>query len=104
MTKRIIITPKASSDIDEHFTYIAQDNVQAALQFFDATRETFAQIARLPGIGSLYQLKNPRLQGLRKWAVKGFKKFLIFYLEQEDSIQIVRFLYASRELPRILEE
>ncbi|BAY12274.1 type II toxin-antitoxin system RelE/ParE family toxin [Calothrix sp. NIES-2098] len=42
MTKRIIITPKASLDIDEHFAYIAQENSDAALHFFDAVRETFA--------------------------------------------------------------
>jgi toxin ParE1/3/4 len=89
MTKRIIITPKASLDIDEHFAYIAQSNNEAALKFFDSTRQTFAQLARFPGMGSLYSVDNYSLQGLRKWAVKGFKKYLIFYLDQEDFITIV---------------
>ena len=40
MTKRIVITPRASQDIDEHFAYIAQNNPDAALQFFDAVRQT----------------------------------------------------------------
>lgn len=66
MTKRIVITPKASLDIDEYFAYIAQENPDTALLFFDSVRETFAQLARMPGMGSRYPLDNLRLQGLRK--------------------------------------
>jgi toxin ParE1/3/4 len=101
MTKQIIITPKASLDIDEHFAYIAQGNQEAALKFFDSTRQTFAQLARLPGMGSPYAVNNSSLQGLRKWAIKGFKKYLIFYLEQEDFITIVRILYAAQDIESI---
>ncbi|MBW4563358.1 MAG: type II toxin-antitoxin system RelE/ParE family toxin [Mojavia pulchra JT2-VF2] len=104
MTKRIIITPKASLDIDEHFAYIAQENPDAALKFFDAIRETFAQLAKMPGMGRLYKVQNPRLQGLRKWAVKDFKKYLIFYFKQDENIQILRILYAGRDIERILEQ
>lgn len=104
MTKRIVITPKASLDIDEHFAYIAQSNPDAALQFFDSVRESFAQLARMPGMGSQYPLKNLRLQDLRKWGVKGFKKYLIFYFEQDESIEILRVLYAGRDIERILEQ
>jgi toxin ParE1/3/4 len=66
MTKRIIIRPKASQDLDEHFAYIADNNLEAALRFFDSARSTIAQLARMPGMGSLYPVDNPRLQGLRK--------------------------------------
>lgn len=112
MTKRIVITPKASLDIDEYFVYIAQQNPDTALLFFDSVRlvlsavegETFAQLARMPGMGSRYPLDNLRLQGLRKWAVKGFRKYLIFYFERDESIQVVRILYAGQDIERILEQ
>ncbi|MBN3899609.1 MAG: type II toxin-antitoxin system RelE/ParE family toxin [Nostoc sp. NOS(2021)] len=104
MTKRIVITPKASLDIDESFVYIAQENPDTALLFFDSVRETFAQLARMPGMGSRYPLDNLRLQGLRKWAVKGFKKYLIFYFERDESIEVVRILYAGQDIERILEQ
>ncbi len=38
MTKRIVITPRASQDLDENFAYIAQNNLDAALHFFDSAR------------------------------------------------------------------
>ncbi len=104
MTKRIVITPQANLDIDENFTYIAQENTDAALQFFDAVRETLAQLAKMPGMGSRYSSNNPRLQGLRKWAVKRFKNYLIFYFERDETIDVVRILYATQDIERILEK
>jgi toxin ParE1/3/4 len=61
MIKRIVIRPKASQDLDDHFAYIAENNFEAALRFFDAARSTIAQPARMPGIGSPYPVENPRL-------------------------------------------
>jgi toxin ParE1/3/4 len=42
MTLRIFITPKANIDIDDSFNYIAQNNTDAALNFFDAARSSIA--------------------------------------------------------------
>ncbi|MDJ0519512.1 MAG: type II toxin-antitoxin system RelE/ParE family toxin [Okeania sp. SIO2F4] len=101
MTRQIVIRPKASDDLDEQFAYIAKDNMDAALRFFDATRETISQLAKMPGIGSPVQ--NSSLAGLRKLAVKGFNKHLIFYLTQDNYIDVVRILHAARDLPTIID-
>ncbi len=45
MTRRILIRPRATVDLDEQFAYIAEDNFDAALNFFDAARQTFSQLA-----------------------------------------------------------
>jgi toxin ParE1/3/4 len=103
MAKKIIITPKASQDLDDCFAYISQDNPEIALQFFDSTRLTIAQIARMPGIGSIFVTDNERLQGLRKWSVKDFRKYLIFYIDRDEVIEIVRILYATRDINSILD-
>lgn len=78
MTKRITLRPQASQDLDDHFAYLAERNREAALQFFNAARLSIAQLARIPGLGSPYPTQYPRLQGLRKWAVKSFRKYQIF--------------------------
>ena len=103
MTKRIILRPRASQDLDNHFAYIAESNLEAAMQFFDSARLTIAQIARMPGMGSLYPIETPRLQGLRKWAVKDSRKYLIFYFERNNAVEVVRILYAARDISSILE-
>jgi toxin ParE1/3/4 len=102
MTKKIVITPKASEDLDDCFAYMSQDNPEIALRFFDSTRLTIAQIARMPGIGSIFVNENERLQGLRKWSVKDFRKYLIFYIDRDEVVEIVRILYATRDINSIL--
>ena len=102
MTRRILITAKASQDIDKLFEYLAQNDSEVALGFFDATRQTIAKLATMPGKGSLFEVDNARLIGLRKWAVKGFEKHLIFYLYDEELLTVIRIIHASRDLPKIL--
>lgn len=51
MTKQIIIRPKASQDLDDHFAYMVENNLEVALRFFDSTRSTIAQLTKMPGIG-----------------------------------------------------
>lgn len=103
MNRRIFITPKANQDLEDLFNYLNQNNPDVALRFFDATRQTIAQLAQTPGIGSPYQLNNQRLAGLRKRGVKRFEKYLIFYLSQDDLLSVVRIIHAARDLPAILE-
>ncbi len=50
------------------------------ISVFHLQVETFAKLALMPEMGRPYLLTNPRLEGLRKWSVKGFEKHLIFYL------------------------
>ena len=103
MKRRIFITPKASHDLDEIYNFIAQNNPDTALQFFDAARQTFNQLAKNPGIGTIYEVSKPELQGLRKWRVKRFDKYMIFYRYSDDLVEIVRILYAGRDISVILE-
>lgn len=104
MSRRILIRPKASLDLDDLFDYISQNNFDAALRFFDAARQTIAQLAQTPGMGSPYSIAHPRLAGLRKRGVKGFEKYLIFYLSQDELLEVVRILHAARDLPTILSQ
>lgn len=57
----------------------------------------FSQLAQDPAIGSLIKLRAPELGGLRKWRVRDFPNFLIFYLPRPDGVSIVRVLYASQD-------
>jgi toxin ParE1/3/4 len=41
---------------------------------------------------------------LQKWVVRGFEKHLIFYLEGDEYIEIVRLIHAARDISQILAE
>ena len=57
----------------------------------------------MPGMGSLYPSPSNQNSNLRKWPVKGFRGYLIFYQVYETEIEIIRILPASRDIDRILE-
>jgi len=101
--RKIVVSAPARLDLRERFAYLAESDFDKALQFFDAARQTFADLARMPGIGSPYPSEKERLRDLRKWHVKGFKRFLIFYRVSEESIEIVRVLYGAQDIQSQLD-
>lgn len=104
MTRRILITSKANQDLDDIFDFIAQKNPDIALQFFDVARETFNQLTKNPGMGAIYEVSKPELKGLRRWRVRKFDKYMIFHRYDDDFVEIVRIIYAGRDISAIFVE
>lgn len=95
--RAIIVSPEARGDLTDYYDYIAQTNQSAALALFDAARQTFADLARFPGMGRLYEAPGVQSE-LRRWHIKGFQNYLIFYRVREESIEILRILYGSQDV------
>ena len=57
----------------------------------------------MPAIGRLYTSAGGEFPDLRKWQVKGFKAYLIFYRIQPESIEVVRIIHASQDLVSVLK-
>ncbi len=104
IARRIFITQQASVDLDDIYNFIAKNNPDIRLQFLDAARQTFKQLAKTPEIGTIYEVSKPKLQGLRKWRVKRFDKYIIFYCHSDNLVEIIRILYAGRDISAILED
>jgi toxin ParE1/3/4 len=104
MNLRILIHEDATLDLHEHCNYLAQNNQNSALQFFDAARQTFAALARMPGMGRQYESEDDDIINIRKWAVKGFKQYLIFYRYDDEIIEILQIVHATRDLIPLLKD
>jgi toxin ParE1/3/4 len=76
-------------------------NPVAAGRFVAALRATEELLLERPGIGTPRDYGNPALAGMRWHSVKGFRKYLIFYLPRSDGIEIVRVLHGARDLDAI---
>ena len=48
-------------------------------------------------MGSPLILKPSELAGLRKWRVKDFDNYMIFYMPRPDGVSIVRVLHAASD-------
>lgn len=97
MKRRIVRTIQAKRDLIDHFVLIGEDNLNAAERFLDRVESAINQLADMPKIGSPRPMNNPRLEGLRVWPVPGFRRYLIFYLQIEDTVTVLRVLHSARD-------
>jgi toxin ParE1/3/4 len=104
MSRSISIQPKVSQDIDQVYRYFTETDRDRAMAFFDAVRQTFAELARIPGMGKIYDSGEDDINDLRRWFVKGFKTFLIVYRFDDEVVTIVRVIDGRQDIPAILDD
>jgi toxin ParE1/3/4 len=93
----------AKRDLVEHFVYLAENaSLRVAERFLVNVEESLSDLARHPRLGVELGLRSPELAGIRKWHVKGFEKFLIFYQLRPSGVSIVRVLHAAQDWWRVL--
>lgn len=96
--RRVYRRAAARRDLVEHYVYLAEQAGEAvAERFLAQVEQTFLDLAENREIGSSLNSRHPQLAGLRKWRVKDFDAFLIFYLPRPDGVSIVRVLHAAQD-------
>jgi toxin ParE1/3/4 len=103
MTLRVLKHRAATRDLLEHFDYISTDSEAAALRFLSAAESSFRDLAQNSTMGMACEFRGPRGKGLRRWRVKGFENYLIFYRPFSDRVEIVRVLHGARDLRRMFQ-
>src|SRR5258708_40181123 len=98
MLRRVIRRPAANRDLVECFVYIGSDSEEAATRFLRAAEETFLDLAGMPGMGVATLFGDSGDRNLRRWRIRGFENFLIFYRPIEDGIEVLRVLHGAREI------
>lgn len=88
ITKR----PLAEADLDEIWWYIAQDNPDAADRMLDRIEERCTVVAAFPMMGAN---REELLPSLRSFTVG---KYVVFYVPQDDGIEVVRVLSGMRDI------
>jgi plasmid stabilization system protein ParE len=96
--KPIVRRPKAAEDVEGHAMYIASDNVEAALRFLDRAEQTINNLAVFPSSGAPFRSQLSDLHGMRTKLVKDFPNHVVFYVEREEAIEIVRVLRGGQNM------
>ena len=89
-------------DLQTAARFIRRDNPTAARAFLEAAYDSFEFLARNPGVGR--RRADLGFSDVRSWRVEGFRRYLIFYRELSDRIQIWRVLHGARDLHQALVE
>ena len=94
----VFTRPAARRDLVEHYLYLAENaGEEIADRFLVNAEASFTGLKEYPEMGVPLSLRQPELAWLRKWQVKDFEKFLIFYLARRDGVSIVRVLHAAQD-------
>ena len=101
--KSVRLTPKADSDIDSCFWWIHKDNPPVAIKFINAVEQTCDMLAKMPGIGSRHYSDITLMRGIRMISINSFKNYLVFFIEYETHIDIIRLLHGARDIPEVLQ-
>jgi toxin ParE1/3/4 len=89
-------TALAEEDLIDIWTYIAQDNMQAADTMLDDIEQRCKLLAEFPHMG---QMRPDIALELHHFPVG---RYLILYRPITDGIEIVRVLFAGRQLSELL--
>jgi toxin ParE1/3/4 len=105
MSKSIHRRRKARQDLVDIFRFYAREaGFRAAQRFFAEAEATFTRLAGMPGMGNGYEHDHPALAGVRFFPISRFRKYVVFYRQIADGIEIVRVFHGARDIPSILAE
>jgi toxin ParE1/3/4 len=102
--RKLIVHQNATNDIDNTTDYLTVTvSVTQAVRFQNAVADAMEYLLTMPYLGAPHEVQNPLLQGMRKFPIPEFRKYLIFYLTPDGDIEIVRILHTSQNTDAILE-
>ena len=99
--RRLSITKIAQADIVNLVGYVAAKRPVASGQFRDELRAKFTQLLEMPGLGFPVRGSSSNLRATR--ISPRFWRYLIYYRESDEMIEIVRVLHASRDLRKLFK-
>ncbi|QJP13873.1 type II toxin-antitoxin system RelE/ParE family toxin [Starkeya sp. ORNL1] len=83
--------------------YLREAGAPVALGFIDALEATYRGIAARPAAGSPRYGHELAVPGLRSRGLKRYR-YLVFYMERDDHIEVWRVLHAERDIPARMQE
>jgi antitoxin ParD1/3/4 len=96
------LTTRAIDDLDEIWSYIAEDSVDAANRVESAILATCNSLARHPMLGS--RRAEITLLPVRFWAVTRFPNYIVVYRPDTKPLQVVTVLHGKRDIKAVLGE
>ncbi len=95
---RLRISPRATADLLEIWSYIADDSVANADAFVDKLYETIQTLGRQPGLGRRREELAPGIQSFPHG------RYILFYRAVPGAIEIVRVLHSARDIENIFDD
>lgn len=100
---RLVLSDAAAADIIEQADwYETQSGRTLVRRWEDAVTSALTSVLRRPLTGTPCHFKTPELEGLRRVAIPGFPKHLLFYKADSGIVIVVRVFHGARDLDSLL--
>lgn len=100
---RLVLSDAAVADILEQADwYVTQAGQALARRWEKAVRNAILRVLRRPAAGARCSFESSELQGVRRIAISGFPKHLLFYRIDGSEILILRVVHGARDLEHLL--
>lgn len=103
-SKKVVRRRRADDDIETAVSYyLAEAGVEIATDFANQLEKAIRMVSRQPSIGSSRFGHIAQIPELRHWQMRNFP-YLLFYLEKETHIELLRVLHCSTDIPSWLND
>ena len=100
---RLVLSDAAVADILEQADwYVTQAGRALAKRWEKAVRSAILRVLRRPAAGAPCSFESSELLGVRRIAISGFPKHLLFYRFDGGEILILRVVHGARDLEHLL--
>lgn len=104
MTREVRLRPKAVSDADEEYAYLAARSVSAANRFIKAIDRAIDRLAAFPFSGGTWKPEDSDLADIRVIILSDFPNHLVFYRVHEEWVEVIPILHGARNLEDLLKD
>ena len=91
----------AEKDLEELLTYVAAENVTAALTHADRIEKELLTLGAHPWLGKIPNDESLATMGYRVLVVENY---LIFYKVKGKTVWVYRIIHGARDLPSLLKD
>lgn len=96
---KVLIYPSAMRDMQEIVEYINTLSPQAAITLYDSIVEKISSLSRMPNRCPAAKDITLKAKGYRYMTAENY---LVFYVIDQDTVQIRRILYSKRRYEELL--
>jgi toxin ParE1/3/4 len=101
--KTVVRRRRANDDIESAILfYLNEAGAEIAFAFADRLEEAVSKISRQPAASTQRFGHELQIPDLRQWQMRRFP-YLIFYVEKEKQIEVVRVLHTSVDITSRLD-
>jgi toxin ParE1/3/4 len=99
------VRPLAWHEINAHLDYLEEEaGLETAERFLDELMSSFQVLADMPKMGFFCGFRKPSTRRLRRWPVKDFENWLIFYQATRYGVEIVHVIHGARDIEALLNK